>query len=281
MNKVFRSDEWNRDSDSMIFDSGAIKKLKIKIIMFSLFIVLIVMLILQGCFPESDSDIDIAVKRINDLFVVDDEEKIRKGEPGKIKESTDQEQIDEAVEAMGNVDTLGREHDDEEEVLVLNIANAIIIAQNQLKGREDEQNSSSAQDEQKGEEFHPTEDDIVSKNNHLINKDILEGFMKVAGENGEDNESEIRVVKDEGVKGVLIYHLKSSYDNNADQRWIEVRPDLSHYRASEDDTQDVFNNAPQQCGYMSKDELVGYYKLNECRTHWDYRFPPISNVYSE
>ncbi len=124
------------------------------------------------------------------------------------------------------------------------------------------------------EEYVPNEDEIVLNNNHLKNKDILEAFMKVAGENGE---SEIRVVKNEGVKGVLIYDLKSRYDKDAKQGWIEVFPDLSHYRASNNEVQDVFNNARQQCGYISKDETEGYYKLNECRTHWEYRLLPIIN----
>ncbi|WP_010530320.1 hypothetical protein [Lentibacillus jeotgali] len=127
------------------------------------------------------------------------------------------------------------------------------------------------------EEYVPNEDDVVLKHNNLKNKGILEAFMKVAGENGENNESEIRVVKDEGANGVLIYDLKSRYDKNADQAWIGVIPDLSHYSASENDVQDVFNNARQQCSYMSKDKQEGYYKLNECRTHWEYRFLPIVN----
>lgn len=52
-----------------------------------------------------------------------------------------------------------------------------------------------------------------------------------------------------------------------------VYSDLSHYRASDDEVQDVFNTN-QQCGYMSKDEIEGNYKLHECRTHWEYRLLP-------
>ncbi|AVR00316.1 hypothetical protein OBCHQ24_15320 [Oceanobacillus iheyensis] len=85
-------------------------------------------------------------------------------------------------------------------------------------------------------------------------------------------------MKDEGSQGVLIYDLKSMYDKNADQSWIRVMPDVSHYRALENEAQDVFNNARQQCGYMSKDETEGFYKLFECRTHWEYRLFPIVDV---
>ncbi|WP_040983412.1 hypothetical protein [Oceanobacillus jeddahense] len=123
------------------------------------------------------------------------------------------------------------------------------------------------------EEYVPNEDDVVYSNNELKNKDILEAFMETAGENGQDNESEIRVVKDEGTQGVLIYDLKSGYEKSVDQAWIMVYSDLSHYRASEDEVQDVFNT-DQQCGYMSKDEIEGNYKLHECRTHWEYRLLP-------
>src|SRR5699024_4131857 len=109
-------------------------------------------------------------------------------------------------------------------------------------------------------DFQHEEEDIVLEKNELKNKDTLETFMQTAGENGENNESEIRVVKDEGAQGVLIYDLKSRYDKNADQRWIEVTPDLSHYSPAEDEVQDVFHTS-QQCGYLSKDEAEGYYKV--------------------
>ncbi|MFA1822344.1 hypothetical protein ACDX78_19640 [Virgibacillus oceani] len=125
------------------------------------------------------------------------------------------------------------------------------------------------------EEYEPSEADVVFNDNVLKNKDTLENFIEVAGENGENNESEIKVVKDEGEKGVLIYDLKSRYDEDADQGWIDVFPDLSYYRTSENEGQDVFNNARQQCGYMEKDEIQGFYKLYECRTHWEYHLIPM------
>ncbi|WP_164215627.1 hypothetical protein [Virgibacillus sp. YIM 98842] len=147
---------------------------------------------------------------------------------------------------------------------------------------QEEENQDSQYEEQSKEEpleeYVPGEDDVVVSNTELKNKDILEDFMEIAGENGENNESEIKVVKDEGEKGVRIYELKSRYDENADQAWIDVFPDLSYYRASEDEVQDVFNNARQQCGYMEKDEFQGFYKLYECRTHWEYHFIPIDHA---
>lgn len=217
----------NRDKESVKSNNGSTGKLKKKVIAISLFIILSVVLVLQGCYlkNENANNIDIAVKKVADLFEVNDEEKIKEGH---------QEQIDEALEAVDKIDTSGGGHS-EEDAIAFSLQSAILNAQIKLKEREGTLDSSdnSVQDEQKGEEFHPDEDDVVLKNNELKNKDILEEFMKVAGENGENNESEIRVVKDEGVKGVLIYDLKSRYDKNADQRWIGVIPDLSHYSASE------------------------------------------------
>lgn len=123
------------------------------------------------------------------------------------------------------------------------------------------------------EEYIPSEMDVVLKNDYLLeNVDLLEDFMAVAGEN---NESQIRVVKHVLGQGVIIYDLQSRYDKNADQGWIEVTPNLTHYISLENEVQDVFNNAPQQCGDMSKDVEEGYYKLYECRTNWEYRLLPI------
>lgn len=141
------------------------------------------------------------------------------------------------------------------------------------KGKSQDESAEEQSQEEPLEEYVPNEDDVVYKNNELKNKDILEAFMETAGENGQDNESEIRVVKDEGDQGVLIYDLQSGYEKSVDQAWIMVYSDLSHYRALDDEVQDVFNT-DQQCGYMSKDEIEGNYKLHECRTHWEYRLLP-------
>ncbi|WP_440895508.1 YcxB family protein [Amphibacillus sp. Q70] len=122
------------------------------------------------------------------------------------------------------------------------------------------------------QEYIPNKTDVILKNNSLENVDILDNFVKVAGENSED---QIRVVKYVPTQGVMIYDLQSKYDKNANEGWIEVIPDLSYYQALEDEGQDVFNNAPQQCGNMSKDIEAGYYKLSECRTHWEYSLLPI------
>ncbi|UOQ92203.1 hypothetical protein MUO14_17165 [Halobacillus shinanisalinarum] len=266
----------NRDKKSAKSNNESTVKSKKKVIAISLFIVLSVVLVLQGCNTENESanNIDIAAKKVSDLFEVEDEEKVKEGKSSKIKDSTGKEQIDEALEVIDKIDTSDGEQS-ENYAIAFSLQSAVLNAQLQLKEREGtlESSDNSAQDEQKEEEFHPDEDDVVLKNNELKNKDILEEFMKVAGENGKNNESEIRVVKD---KGPLIYDLKSRYDKNADQSWIGVIPDLSHYSASENEVKDVFNTR-QQCGYMSKDKQEGYYKLNKCQTHWAYRFLPIVN----
>ncbi|WP_121615526.1 hypothetical protein [Virgibacillus halodenitrificans] len=259
-------------------DNESAVKPKKKVIAISLFIVLSVVLVLQACNTENENanNINVAAEKVSDLFEIENEEAVKEGKSSKIKDSTDQGQIDEALEAIDKIDTSDGEQR-ENYAIAFGLQSAVFNAVSQLKEREGtlESSDNSAQDETNGEEFHPDEDDVVLKNNELKNKDILEDFMKVAGENGKNNKSEIRVVKDEGAIGVLIYDLKSRYDKKADQAWIGVIPDLSHYRASENEVQDVFNNARQQCSYMSKDEAEGYYKLNECRTHWEYRFLPI------
>jgi len=123
------------------------------------------------------------------------------------------------------------------------------------------------------EAYIQNETDVVLKNDHLLkNVDLLEGFMEVAG---KDNESQIRIVKHVMAQGVIIYDLQSRYDKNADQGWIEVTPNLDYYKPLEDEVQDIFNNAPQQCGDISKDVAEGYYKLYECSTNWEYRLLPI------
>ncbi|WP_042221834.1 hypothetical protein [Oceanobacillus manasiensis] len=247
-----------------------------------LFIILCGVLLMHGCNIEDASKKDIASKKVGDLFQVEDLKKVKEDGSSRIKDSTDQEKINEALEAIEEIEVSDEEQRETYE-FIFGLRSAVVIAQNQLNVRDAEPKSSEnfeSQDEQIEEDlpdYQPDEKDVVWKTNELKNKDILEEFMKVAGENGKNNTSEIRVVKDEGSQGVLIYDLKSMYDKNADQSWIRVTPDVSHYRALENEVQNVFNNAPQQCGYMSKDEAEGFYKLFECRTHWEYHLIPIAN----
>ncbi|MCG3418203.1 hypothetical protein [Oceanobacillus jordanicus] len=257
--------------------NGSTVQPKRKVII-SLFIILCGVLLMQGCNMEDADKKDIASEKVRDLFQDGDFKKVKEDGSGRIKDSTDQEQINEASEAIEEIDI----SDEERETIafVFGLRSAVLVAQNQLNERDVVPKSSKntdSQDEQIEEDlpdYQPDENDVVLKNSELKNKDILEEFIKVAGENGKNSTSEIRVVKVEGSQGVLIYDLKSMYDKNADQSWIRVRPDVSHYRALENEVQDVFNNAPQQCGYMSKDETEGFYKLFECRTHWEYRLLP-------
>lgn len=235
---------------------------------FSLFIGLM----LLGCDADEKSPIDVTMKKVSDLFVDVDEEDIKEEITGTIKESTNKKHIDEALEVFHTIDAT----DEDEEQLVSALDLAILNAQLQLVEREiakDEAHSDDQVDEEL-EPYEPGEEDIVLKNNQLTNKQAFVDFMENAGEKGKDNEREIRVVKDEGEKGVLIYDLQSRYDERAEQSWIDVYPDMSYYSTATDDTQDVFNSAPQQCNYIEKDETDGFYKIYECRTHWDYPLLP-------
>ncbi|WP_217587519.1 hypothetical protein [Lentibacillus saliphilus] len=233
---------------------------------------LVILLMLQGC-NIGKNNVDIAVKKVSDLFEDGEVEKVKEGEPDKIKDSTNQKHIDAAIEAIDKIDTNNGKHS-ENLAIVFGLQSAVLIAQVQLKEREGTEDSSNydSRDEQK-EQFQPDENDIVLKNNKLKNKDILEEFINVAGEN---NDSEIRIVKDEEEKGVIIYDLKSVYDKNVDQGWIDVIPNLEYYIAEKDEAQIVFN-IRQQCGYISKDQQLGYYILNECYTHFEYPLLPIIN----
>lgn len=98
---------------------------------------------------------------------------------------------------------------------------------NEREGKLDstEYSNQDAEEEQKVEEFQPNEDDVVSNYNDVENRDILEKFIEVARENRKNNESEIRVVTDKEKGGVIIYDLKSRYDQNANQGWIDVTSD--------------------------------------------------------
>lgn len=246
-----------------------------KMITISLLIVVSIMLILQGC-NTKQQNIDIAITKVANLFEVEDEEQVKEGKTGKIKDSTDQSKIDQALEAINNIDTSDGEHS-ESYAIAFGLQSAVLVAQVQLEEREGtEVTYENDSEDEKTEDFQPDDDDIVWQDNKLLNKDILEDFMHHAGENGKNHGSEISVVKDEGEKGVIIYDLKSIYDENADQAWIEVTPNLNHYIEAENDVQNVFN-MNQQCGYISKDREAGYYKLNECFTHWEYPLLPITN----
>lgn len=143
---------------------------------------------------------------------------------------------------------------------------------NDLSGDSRDNSLEGQKEEETVKEYIPNESDVILKNNDLENGNILKNFMEVAGEN---NESQIRIVKYVRSQGVIIYDLKSRYDKNAKEGWIRVVPDLSYYKASENEVQDVFNSAPQQCGDLSKNIVEGYYTLNKCRTHWEYRLLPV------
>lgn len=256
---------------------NAIRRCNKKMITSRLLMILSIMLILQGC-NTNQNNIDIAITKVANLFEVEDEEQVKEGKSGKIKDSTDQSKIDEALKAIDNIDTSDGEHS-ESYAIAFGLQSAVLVAQVQLDEREGKEvpyENNSEEEEPQTEQFQPNDDDIIWQDNELKNKDMLENFMNNAGENGKNHGSEISVVKDEGEKGVIIYDLKSRYDENADQAWIDVTPNLSHYIEADNDVQNVFN-MNQQCGYISKDREAGYYKLNECFTHWEYSLLPITN----
>ncbi|MBN8233986.1 hypothetical protein JF544_01960 [Halobacillus kuroshimensis] len=244
-----------------------------------LVISLSIALLLQGCGigNGNSAHVDTAVQKVSQLYETNDSKKVKQGEVSKIKPSTDQEMIKEALEAIDKIDK-GESGTDKNAIVAFALRSSVQNAQIQLNERE---GTSKSLDNYSGggaleNEYQPRKKDVVLKDNQLKNKNILEEFMNSAGGENKNNDSEIRVIKDEGYKGVLIYDLEANYDESAGQSWISVKPDFSYYSASENRIQDVFNTR-QQCGYMSKDEQKGFYILNDCRTHSAYRFLPIAN----
>lgn len=226
---------------------------------------------------ESESNMETISDQVLGLFKED-------GQPSKIKDSTNQVKIREVQEALTNI-ALDPDNNGNTD-LFLSLQSKIDDARMQLSERErasdQPENNKQGEEERENEDlkkYQPSENDIVFSNNQLKNRDILEEFMQAAGEKGENNESDIkkiRVVKDEGIDGVLIYDLESRYDEFADQRWIGVLPDLSYYNAPENEPRDVFN-IQQQCSYMTENKETEYYVLMECKTHWEYPLLPITN----
>lgn len=264
----------NRDNEIAKPDNEPAAKAKRKGIIISLFMILIVGWALRYMYLEYE--IYIAKEKVGNLFEVVDEDEEK---PSKIKASTNQALINDAQKAVNNINTNGEEEGRNEGV-VFALQSALVVAQAQLMKREGEIESTTfpapdPEEQQQLVDYQPNVDDVVSTYDDVENRDILEEFIEIAGENGKNDESEIRIVKNEGKNGVIIYDLKSRYDKNADQGWIDVTPDLSHYNPPEEYVQEIFNNASQQCGYMSKDETQGFYKLYECRTHWEYHLLPI------
>ncbi|MGZ9816210.1 hypothetical protein ACXM0N_09805 [Peribacillus simplex] len=78
-------------------------------------------------------------------------------------------------------------------------------------------------------------------------------------------------IEEEKPKGTILYDIKSGYDEQAKEGWLEVRPDYSYYTASENEQE----MQPQQCGSIVKDEERGYYMLTECFHAWEYELIPL------
>lgn len=242
-----------------------------KIMIIGLSIALIVLLILGYYFFKNDNNTVVAVQKVEALFVTD--EIVEEGS-SKIKDSTNQQQIDEALEAIYNIDVSGEKHG-EDYVIVMGLEVSVLIAQKQLNVRvsTSKLSQTNAQEERNSiesiEGFEALEDDVVYKDNAIKNKTLLEEFIIDVGNRAEN---QIRVVKYEWEQGALLYDLKSVYDKEAGVGWVEVRPDLSYYTP---ETIEIFNSYPQQCSDIVKDEINGFYNFHECHSHWEYSLFPI------
>ncbi|PGK51652.1 hypothetical protein CN918_28060 [Priestia megaterium] len=133
--------------------------------------------------------------------------------------------------------------------------------------------------------FQPEESDVVYRYGMVKNRDKLDVFQKEAAKGKENH---IRVViyyektsdydddRIEEPEGHVIYDIKSKYDKNAKQGWLEVKPTLS-FRHSEDENKISAMKIAQQCGSIEKDEKHGVYVLQECHDAYNYELVPIKN----
>lgn len=135
--------------------------------------------------------------------------------------------------------------------------------------------------------YTPENSDIVQYKSSLSNGGKLEEFIQKV-QNGK--EGEVRIVRNYGKnsynrnefddvsyerpEGTIIYDLKFVYDNQAGEGWIEVHPNLSHFKQSKNNPISIIND-PQQCGYITKDNERGYYFLSECFHAWEYELFPL------
>src|SRR5699024_12514120 len=67
----------------------------------------------------------------------------------------------------------------------------------ELANREEGNLTQIQEPEEELEVYVPEESDIIYKSGTITNRDALETFIETAGENGDDNESNIRVVKED------------------------------------------------------------------------------------
>jgi len=238
-----------------------------------LFILFLGMMFLQGCSFEKKSDLEIATEKAKNLFDGDLDQFLQSDHNIKLKDSVDQAQIEDAQEAFEKLDIEGKDLEDEDVVELIILYSAVHYAEIELAIREGRDVPEGYEPEVELDEYVTEESDIYFDEGSLINQELLEEFIETAGENGNDNESNIRIVRDEGKNGVILYDLQSRYDENADQRWIDVYPHLDYFNTASQKTQEVFNSAPQQCSSMSKE--YDFYMMNECRTHWEFPLIPV------
>ncbi|PAQ13558.1 hypothetical protein CD798_14185 [Bacillaceae bacterium SAOS 7] len=124
-------------------------------------------------------------------------------------------------------------------------------------------------------------DDVVQRQLSVENVERLDKFIEEAAEGKETHVRVIRMYErtydhPNSPEGVIIYDLKSRYDNQAKVGWIEVTPNLSDFTPFEKSRVPTIENA-QQCSRIIRDEELGYYMLNECHDAWSYELFPFKD----
>ena len=138
-----------------------------------------------------------------------------------------------------------------------------------------------------GCKYSPEKSDIVQYKSSLNNVEELERFIqnvrngkedkvRIVRNYGEDSydSSAMNDVSYESAEGTIIYDLMFVYDKPAGEGWIEVNPNLSHFKQSKNNRISTITES-QQCGYITKNKERGYYLLTECFHAWEYELCPL------
>lgn len=117
-----------------------------KITVIFLLIALVVVLGLHYFYLGSAHNIAKATNQVQDLFVVEEGEENKPNESSKIKPSTDQKQIDKAMMAVQKIDK-DTDVTSERHLIAMGLEASILVAQNQLNQRENNEDADSSQED--------------------------------------------------------------------------------------------------------------------------------------
>ena len=223
---------------------------------------------------SQDERVKTATGKVSELFIQEKEDAVKEEESSRIKPTTNQQQINEAMRAVQRIH--GSNKLGEHELAKRALEMSLLVAQHQLDEREGKtaEPDGKSGEHQEEKSYTPEKEDVRYEDGELKNKELLESFIDDAT---KQKDGAIRVVKDMYTEGTLILTLEAKHDQDAGVGWVDVDFDRSHYHP---EGQDVFSKQSQQCGEILKSEEEGFYQLRECNTHWQYNLLP-TEAYAE